>query len=240
MKKVLILSLSMIVLIIIACTPRATAISAPLPSPTPSTAMETQTPIPVALTEVNPSTETKLYTNDLFGLSFQYPSSWYGPSQYVSDRSLRVEVGSDVVYPYGERPEQASSIKNSYSVVIQYTKNNQNSYWKDTYQTLLNLRDGESLSGARSLLIRVRQLNIGRFKGFEYITTLSETAQTDYFYTRSIMMFDEQTNDLMTIMGQPYNVEFNNGEEWREAYRTIDEANLTFFQKLVESITFEQ
>jgi hypothetical protein len=239
MKKALIVSLFMIVLIINACTPWATAISAPLPVPTPSAAMETQTPIPVALTEVNPSTETKLYTNDLFGLSFQYPSSWYRPSEYVSDRSLRVEVGSDVVYPYGERPEQVSSVKNSYNVVIQYTKNNQNPYWKDTYQTLLNLRDGESLSGARSLLIRVKQLNIGRFKGFEYIRTLSETAQTDYFYTRSIMVIDEQTNNLLTVMGQPYNVEFNNGEEWRDAYRTIDHANLTIFQELIESIKFE-
>jgi len=240
MKKTLILSLFMMVLIINACTPRATATSAPLPSLTLTTGMETQTPIPVTPTEVNPSAAKKLYANDLFGLSFQYPSSWYGLSEFVSDRSLRVEVGSDVVYPYGERPEQGSSIKNSYSIVIQYTKNNQNPYWKDTYQTLLNFRDGESLSGAGSLLIRVSQLNIGRLQGFEYITTLSETAQTDYFYTRSIMVFDEQTNDLLTIMGQPHNVELNNGEEWREVYRTIDEANLTFFQKLVESMTFEQ
>jgi hypothetical protein len=176
MKKVLTLSLSMIVLIIIAYTPRTTVTSKPLSSLIVTTAMETQTPIPITPRKVNPSAAKKLYSNDLFGLSFQYPSSWYGPSEYVSDRSLRVEVGSDVVYPYGERLEQASSIKNSYSVVIQYTKNNQNSYWKDTYQTLLNLRDGESLSGARSLLIRVRQLNIGSFRGFEYITTLSKTA----------------------------------------------------------------
>ena len=230
----------MIVLISNACTPRATATSVPLPSPHPITPVEMQLPTPVSPTEVNPSAAKKLYTNDLFGLSFQYPSSWYGPSEYVSDRSLRLEVGSDVVYPYGERPEQTSSVKNSYNVVIQYTKNNQNPYWKDTYQTLLNLTDGESVSGARSLLIRVRQLNLGRFKGFEYLTTLSETAQTDYFYMRSIMVFDEQTNDLLTIMGQPYNVEFNNAEELRDAYRTIDEANLPIFQKLVESMTFEE
>jgi hypothetical protein len=102
------------------------------------------------------------------------------------------------------------------------------------------LRDGGSLSGARSLIVRVRQLNIGKFKGFEYITTLSETAQTDYVYIRSIMVFDEQTNDLLTIMGQPYNVEFNNAEELPDAYRRIDEANLTFFQELIESIEFEE
>jgi hypothetical protein len=119
--------------------------------------------------------------------------------------------------------------------------NDQKPYWKEdtTYQSLLNLKDGESLSDARSLLIRVSQLDIGRFKGFEYITTLSETGQTDHFYSRSVMLFDEQTNDLVTIMGQPYNVEVSNGMEWRDVYRTIDEANLTFFHEIVESITLD-
>jgi hypothetical protein len=123
-------------------------------------------------------------------------------------------------------------VKNSYNVVIQYTKNNQNSYWKDTYQSLQNLKDGESLSDARSLVIRVRQLDIGRFKGFEYISTLSETAQTDHVYAREVMLFDEQTNDLLTIMGQPNNVEVSHGANWRDAYQMIDEANLSSFHCL--------
>ena len=29
------------------------------------------------------------------------------------------------------------------------------------------------------------------------------------------MLFDEQTNDLVTIMGQPDNVEVSSGEEWQ-------------------------
>jgi hypothetical protein len=53
-------------------------------------------------------------------------------------------------------------------------------------------------------------------------------------------VIDEQTNDLLTIMGQPYNVEFNNAEELRDAYRTIDEANLSTFQELIESIKFAE
>ena len=107
----------------------------------------------------------KSYANSTLGLGFRYPSSWFGPDEYVSDQNLRVEVGSDKVYPYGEQPEQPSDVKNSYNVVIQYTKNNQNPYWKDTYQSLQNLKDGESLSGTRSLIIRDRQLDLGRFKG---------------------------------------------------------------------------
>ena len=126
--------------------------------------------------------------------------------------------------------------------MIQYAKNNQDAFWKDTYQALLNMKDGESLSGARALLIRVRQVEIGRFKGFEYISTLSETAQTEHVYAREVMLVDEQTSDLLTIMGQPYNVEVSTplhgagSAEWKNVYRTIDEANLAFFHKIVESI----
>jgi len=238
MNKFLTISLLASVFTINACTPLATATSAPLPGIEPTTFMETQIPA-FSPTEANPSSTQKIYTNDLFGLSFQYPSNWYGPSEYVSDGTLRVEVGSDVVYPYGETPEQPSSVKNSYNVVIQYTKTNQNTYWEDTYQSLMNLKDGESLSNGNSLLIRIRQLSIGRFTGFEYIATLSETAQMVHVYARSIMILDEQTNDLLTIMGQPINVEITNGAAWRDIYKNIDEANLNVFQEIMESITIK-
>jgi hypothetical protein len=179
----------------------------------------------------------KSYANSTFGLGFRYPSSWFGPDEYVSDQNLRVEIGSDVVYPYGtDRMEQIYEVKNSYYVLIQYSKNDQNQYWKDTYQSLLNLQDGESLSDARSLVIRVRQLKLGRFEGIEYISTLSETAQTEPVYIRQVILFDEQSN-VLTIMGTPNNVEIGNGAEWRDAYKMIDEANLNLFHQIVESIT---
>jgi hypothetical protein len=239
MKKTLSVFLLMTILTLNGCTPMTPATSTPLPRSEPATPTETQIPTPASPTEVNPSANQKAYTNNTFGLSFQYPSNWFGPGEDVSGATLRVEVGSDKVYPYGEPPAQASDVKDSYNVVVQYTKNNQNPSWKDTYQPLLNLKDGESLASARSLLIRVKQLNIGRFTGFEYITTLSETAQTDHVYIRSVMLIDEQTNDLLTIMGQPNNVEVSDGTQWRTVYQTIDEANLIFFHGILESITIK-
>ena len=181
----------------------------------------------------------KSYANSTFGLGFQYPSSWFGPDEYVSDQSLRVEIGSDVVYPYGtDRLEQIYESKNSYYVLIQYSKNDQTQYWKDTYQSLLNLQDGQPLSDARSLVIRVRQLNIGRFDGIEYISTLSETAQTEPVYVRQVILFDEHSN-VITVMGTPNNIEIGDGMEWRDAYKMVDEANLMLFRQIVESITVE-
>lgn len=181
----------------------------------------------------------KSYANSAFGLGFRYPSSWFGPDEYVSEQSLRVEIGSDVVYPYGtDSMEQIYEIKNSYYVLIQYSKNDQNQVWKDTYQSLLNLQDGESLSDARSLIIRVRQLKVGRFDGIEYISTLSETAQTEPVYARQVILFDEQSN-VLTIMGTPNNVEIGDGMEWREAYKMVDEANLMLFRQIVESLRVE-
>jgi hypothetical protein len=175
----------------------------------------------------------------MFGFGFKYPSDWFGPEEYISGETLRVEVGSDTVYPYGEPPEEPSDVMNSYNIVLQYTKANQNPFWKEPYQTLQNLKDGESVSDTRSLITRVRAIDLGRLKGFEYIFTLPETAQTEHVYGREVMLFDEQTDDLLTIMGQPNNVEVSNGAQWRDVYRSIDEANLTIFHEIVESMTID-
>ncbi len=53
------------------------------------------------------------------------------------------------------------------------------------------------------------------------------------------MLFDKQTDDLLTIMGQPNNVEVSNGANWRDVYRSIDEANLTIFHEIVDSMTMK-
>ena len=52
-------------------------------------------------------------------------------------------------------PEQPSEVRNSYDVIIQFSMNNQNLYWNDTYQLLSGLQDGESFSDARSMIIRL-------------------------------------------------------------------------------------
>ena len=240
MKKTSTLLLFAIVLTISACTPQATAIPMPLPATEPAMPVETHPPIAVSPTETAQSATLKLYTNSAFKFGFKYPSNWFGPDEYVSGNTLRLAIGSDVVYPYGEVPETPSEVKNSYLVVIQYTKNNQGDNGKDiSYQALANMKDGEALSGARNLTIRVRELHLGRFDGFEYISTVSETAQTEYFYTRVILLLDKQTNDLLSILGQPNNVEVGNGASWRDAYQAIDEANLPLFHKIVESIAAE-
>jgi hypothetical protein len=229
----------MIVLATTACTPLVPANSTPLPASEPAASAATQTPLPVSPTETLPPASLKQYMNSTFGLSFQYPSNWFGPDEYVSDQTLRVAVGSDVVIPYGgEQPEKPSELKNSYLVVIQYNKNGQDQSWKDTYASLTNLKDGESLSGARSQIIRVRQLDLGRFKGFEFISTLSETAQTDHVYAREVILVDGQSN-LLTIFGTPNNVEISTGANWQDVYRSIDEANLPFFHEIVESLKIE-
>lgn len=182
----------------------------------------------------------KSYTNSQFGLSFQFPATWFGPEEYISEQSLRVEVGSDHVYPYGTDPSlRIYELKNSYSVLLQYSKGNQDPYWRDLYQSLVALQDGESISDARGMLIRVRQFSLGRFEGVEYISTLSETAQTDPAYTRSVILLDPQSGELLTVLGQPINVEVLADQNWRDVYLSIDQANQAIFQQIVDSITIQ-
>jgi hypothetical protein len=234
MLKNTLLSLALLLaLTAAACAPLVPA--NPLPSATPDA---TQVPTVVSPILTEPPPGLKQYTNDAFGLSFQYPVSWFGPDEYISGQTLRIAVGSDVVYPYGSQPEEPSAVKNSYLVVVQYSQASQDGSWKDTYAALSGLKDGESLSGTRSLVTRVRQLEHGRFKGFEFISTLSETAQTDHVYSREVILVDEQSN-LLTILGSPNNVEVGSGANWRDVYRLLDEANLDAFQGLVASIKIE-
>ena len=250
MKKTSLLILLLIFMALSACTPKATASSTPtsilvatgdvltpVPSDLPT---DVATDMPVVTATANLSTDQKQYTNDQFKFGFKYPSSWFGPDEYISGNTLRLAVGSDVVYPYGEVPQTPSAVKNSYLVVIQYTKNNQNNGDPNTlYQTLANMKDGESTSGARSVMTRVRAIQLGRFDGFEYISTVSETAQTEYFYTRSVLLLDKQTSDLITILAQPNNVEAPDVAKRPDVYKSIEADNLPMLYQIIESITVE-
>lgn len=237
MNKTLPLFLSVLILTSSACAPQLTE----TPVPQPAVIEVTRVPVAESPTVVDRSANQKSYANSAFGFGFQFPSSWFGPEEYISEQDLRLEVGSDKVYPYGTDPaERINELKNSYNIVIQYSKGDQNDLATDPgYQALFSMKDGESFSDARSLMIRVRQLEIGRFKGFEYITTLLETGQSDRFYSRSIKLFDEQSNSTLTILGQPINVEVSDGTDWRDIYRMIDEANLAAFHQITDSITVE-
>ncbi len=263
MKRLPVLISLLLIALAAACTPAATAMptqvvptqaSAPAVTPELSevppaeqmpTAVELPTLTPAAAdataTQPAPAGDSSMqtYTNPDFGLSFRFPAGWFGPEEYVSGSSLRVEVGSDVVYPYGTGPDQrAYNLENSYAVVMQYTRNNNNDFWKETYAALEALADGQSSSGARGMLIRVRPVSIGALKGFEYISTLSESAQTEAVYAREVLLVDEQSN-LLTIMGSPVNVVVPGGQQWRDVYRAVDEQNLESFHKIVDSIQVE-
>ncbi|BBB47159.1 hypothetical protein Pelsub_P0386 [Pelolinea submarina] len=154
----------------------------------------------------------------------------------MSGDTLRIAIGSDVVYPYGtDRADQALTQPNSYYIVVQYTKNNRNTYWQDTYQKLTAMQDGESLSDTRSRIIRVRQLNLDDLHGFEYTATLSDTAQTEPIYSREVILVDDQSN-LLTISGSPNTVEIPAGEDWRDLYRAVDEQYQDAFHAILDSI----
>ena len=98
------------------------------------------------------------------------------------------------------------------------------------------MKDGETKSDLRSKLIRIKQTNIGNYKGVEYISTLSETAQTEWLYSREVFLINDNY-DTVRIQGSPNNVEVVNKSEWKTAYQQIDEANLPIFRDLVNSIS---
>ncbi len=176
------------------------------------------------------------------------PAGWYGPDIYEWDQGVRLAVGSDKVYPYGTDPaDQTYTLKDSYYVVVQYTRNasnlsleqfRENQPWIKNYLSLLDVKDGQSLSGPRDLVTRIRPLKLGRFEGLEYVSTLSPTAQTDLAYIRQAVLLDEKLNAL-TVMGTPNNVEVIDKAKWQDAYRRVDEANAATFHRILESIAIQ-
>lgn len=235
MNRIFIPVLFLIAGIISSCSFSVTVPSLPANTEVP------QIPATTSPATTAPPTDLKSYYNSAIGLGFQYPSNWFGPDEYISDQMLRVEVGSDKVYPYGTGlEERVYEHKNSYYVVIQYSKNDQSQYWKDIYQSLLTLKDGEeSLSDGHGVMIRVGELKIGEFAGIEYISTLPIEAQTEPVYTRQAILFDAQSN-LLSIMGTPNNVDFSIAENWRDAYRMIDEANNEVFHQIARSVSLKK
>ena len=103
------------------------------------------------------------------------------------------------------------------------------------YSILRDMTDGESLSEARDLIIRVRKLRLGKFEGIEYLLTLSATTQTEMYYARQVVLFDEQLN-VLNVTGMPIYVAISDKANWREAYQQVDEANLAIFHQVLESI----
>ena len=233
-------------LVLSACSAAGTEIQEEAP-PAPSATLKEPDSTPTPEATENPFGDWLEYTNEGLGFRYLYPSSWYGPDAYESEGSLRLEVGSDVVYPYGtSREDQVNTVPDSYYITIQYFENIQgrtwddfiNSGWIDTYLGLLELEDGESITTARSLTIRVRDISLGDFQGLEYIATLSDTAQTERGYMREIMAFDKNLNWLR-ITGSPNLVEITDPENWKDDYRRVDQANLEKFRTLVESISIK-
>jgi len=188
------------------------------------------------------------YTNETFGLSFRYPSSWYGPDVYEFTGGVRLAVGSDVVYPYGTGPEDRQpGAPDAYVIVIQYILNTAGwtleqarveQPWINEALAVLDLQDGESSTTARSLTTRVRPLTIGRFSGVEFLSTLSETAQTEPFFSRNVFLMDENGN-ILQITGTPDNVAVTDPRNWRKAFETVDAANRENLYDLIESIHVE-
>ena len=239
-----ILSLSLFISACASITP-ATGSENPTPTIQPEeTRSEAPTLVPQPEETQNPFGDWLEYKNETIGFRFLYPSDWYGPEVYETEGDLRIQVGSDQVYPYGtDRTEQISTIPDSYYVLIEYNPNTTgrtwddfvNSGWLDSYLGLLEMEDGGSISTTRSLVIRVREISLGDFQGLEYIATLSETAQTERFYARAIVAFDEDLNWLR-ITGSPNLVEITDPENWKNDYARVDQANQETFLTLVESI----
>ncbi len=227
-----------------ACSAAAPVITDESPPPLTATIEKETDPTPTPEATQNPYGDWMEYQNENIGFRFLYPAAWYGPDVHEVDRSLRLQVGSDQVYPYGtDRVDQVSTIPDSYFIIIQYFENTDgktwqdyiNSGWIDAYLDLLDKENGATVTTPRSLTIRVADVSLGNFQGLEYIATLSDTAQTERFYAREIMAFDEDLNWLR-ITGFPNLVDITDPENWKNDYARVDQANLETFLTLVESI----
>ena len=93
------------------------------PPPPTATIEKEMNPTPTPEATHNPYGDWMEYSNELIGFRYLFPAAWYGPEVNETEDSLRLVVGSDLVYPYGtDRTEQITTIPDSYYITIQYFK----------------------------------------------------------------------------------------------------------------------
>lgn len=207
----------------------------------------TEEPAPPPEPTENPFGDWMEYKNEDYGFRFLYPASWFGPDVYDTDGFLRIEVGSDQVYPYGtSREDQITTLPDSYYVLIQYVENRENrswddfiaSGWIDTYLALQEKEDGQFILTPRLVATRIGAVSLGDFSGLMYLATIPDNAQTERAYFREVVLFDSDLNWLR-ITAVPNNVQIADPEKWKNDYARVDTANLETFLILLNSIEIE-
>lgn len=207
----------------------------------------TKEPTPIPEPTENPYGDWLEYRNEDYGFRFLYPAAWFGPEVHDTDGFLRIEVGSDQVYPYGtSREEQITTTPDSYYVLIQYVENRENrtwddfinSGWIDAYLELSEKQDGGFILTPRLVATRIGEVNLGEFSGLMYLATIPDNAQTERAYMREVVLFDSELNWLR-ISASPNMVQIADPEKWKNDYARVDTVYLETFLTLLNSIVIE-
>jgi hypothetical protein len=180
------------------------------------------------------------YHDDMFNVTYSYPKDWFGPEIYNYENGFRFEIGTAKVYPYGtDRAERQYTTGNNYFIVAQFDKKpiDGDGYALTQYNTLKDLKEGESIETMRNLTTKVRNININGLVGVEYISTLSDTAQTEMFYIREAILVNSN-QDTINIRGSADGVIIKDVNNWKSYYEDIDKNNLKVFTDFVNSVSF--
>ena len=242
--KLLIYSFLLSGIVLSACSAAALAIQEQ-DTPVPTATIENE-PDHISTPEAteNPDGNWLEFTNEATGFRFLYPAAWFGPEVYETEGSLRIEIGTDQVYPYGtSREEQISTIPDSFYILIQYFENPNgriwddfiNSGWIDTYLALQDMEDGQFILTPRLVATRIGEISLGDFTGLMYLVTTPDSAQTERAYIREVVLFDQELNWLR-ISGYPNLVQIEDLEHWKNDYARVDQTHLETFLTMLESI----
>lgn len=244
MKNTIFSSLTgIMILVLVSSCAAPTPAETESPASPPPISDPTQEPEPTD----NPFGDWLEYRNEDYGFRFLYPADWFGPEINDTDGFLRIEVGSDQVYPYGtNREDQITTIPDSYYVLIQYVENREgrtwedfeNSGWIDSYLALLEKEDGHFILTPRLVATRIGEVSLGDFSGLMYLATILDNAQTERAYGREVVLFDSELNWLR-ISATPNMVQISDPEKWKNDYARVDTAHLETFLTLLESIEID-
>lgn len=245
--KIISIMIGIILLVLVSGCAASTPVETEIPTSPTAADLPTEEPTPLPEPTGNPFGDWLEYRNEEYGFRFLYPADWFGPEVYESDGSLRIEVGSDQVYPYGtSREDQITSVPDSYYILIQYVQNREgrtwddytSSGWIDTYLELLDKEDGQFILTPRLVATRIGEVNLGDFSGLMYLATIPDNAQTERAYAREVVLFDSELNWLR-ISAMPNLVQIADVNQWKNDYARVDTANLETFLTLLESIEIE-
>lgn len=184
----------------------------------------------------------KFYGPTIHGISFKYPSTWFGPEAYPKDDPSYISVGTSPPHKFGEDRILDLPTKDSYFVTFQVLHYNLSTQlfetepWIKDYNQIFRLRPGQEIVDHLQKKTKIRELIVAGRRAAEIsIGNIDSNGSNDYS-ERQIIIRDPRF--IITITGGPVIVSTMDSQEVRSKTVASNQSYKNIFEQVVCTVQF--